>query len=261
MGWGDELMVTGHVRELQLADPRKVRIVYEGPRWHEAWLNNPRIAEPLEQGDFQEYRPRESRRRPYIADKTDRRWTWKPYAPPRGELYFTPLEQAFGAKHPGRLIIEPRLKPGASRNKDWGTKRWNALVSLAKERGLQFTQMGPNAECALPGVDYLVTPTMRFAAAVVSHARGAILPEGGLHHVFAVFRLPAVVIRGGYIGPAVTGYEEQRSLFVETKEWPLGCGYRVDCEHCRVAMNTIKPERVLGELEALLEERRGSVAA
>ena len=43
MGWGDELMVTGLAREAQLRDPRKVRVVYDRPRYHEAWKHNPRI--------------------------------------------------------------------------------------------------------------------------------------------------------------------------------------------------------------------------
>jgi len=86
MGWGDELMVTGHARELQARDPRRVRPVYEKQRDHEAWENNPRIAGKQEKGDFQQYRGRVDGLRPYMTAKSGDRYGWKAYGPPVGEL-------------------------------------------------------------------------------------------------------------------------------------------------------------------------------
>lgn len=258
MGWGDELMVTGQVRELQQADPRKVRIVYERPRWHEAWEGNPRIARPDELGDFQELRPRDGYKRPYIAEKGDDQWTWRAYGPPRGELYFTPEELKFGEAGRERIVIEPRIKPGASPNKDWGKGRWIELVELAKKQGIRFTQLGPINKYQLPGVSFLITPTMRLAAAVLGTVRAAVLHEGGMHHACAALGTPAVVIFGGFIAPEVTGYPEQKNLFTGAG---LGCGMRVPCPHCAAAMAAIEPAQVLKELEALLETDRRSVAA
>jgi hypothetical protein len=222
MGWGDELMVTGHVREMQRKDPRKVRVVYERPRWHEAWENNPRIALVEEKGDFQVYEPRQGYLRPYMTEKTESRWHWKPYRPPRGELYFSAEEKRFGEKHAGQIIIEPRIKPGASPNKDWGQARWKELVRLATERGLKLAQVGPHGKYRLPGVSLIVTSTMRLAAAVLAQARAAVLPEGGLHHVCAAVGTSAVVIFGGFISPEVTGYEEQTSLYERDEKYRYG---------------------------------------
>jgi ADP-heptose:LPS heptosyltransferase len=258
MGYGDEVMVTGQVRELQELDPRKVRIVYEKPRWHEAWENNPRIARPGELGDFQLLRPRVDYRRPYIAQKTATQWTWKAWGPPKGELYFTHDEEAYGAKHRDRIVIEPRIKPGASPNKDWGIERWKELIRLGAAKGIQFTQLGDVNKYLLPGVKWVRTPTMRLAAAVLAYARAAVVPEGGLHHVCAAVGTPAVVIFGGYISPAVTGYPEQRSFFTGGA---LGCGMRIPCEHCKRAMSEITPREVLAALEDTLEKSRRSVAA
>lgn len=240
------MMLTGHARLLQENDPRKVRFVYERGRWHESWEHNPRIARPNEKGDFQEYRPRQNYLRPYMVEKTDRRWTWKPYRPPRGELYFTREEEEFGKQHAGLVLIEPRLKPGASPNKQWG--RWTELVALLKAAGLRVGQMGPNAAMALSGVEFVTTRTMRLAAAVMANARAAVLPEGGLHHVAAAVGTPAVVIFGGYISPMVTGYDGQVSLYVEDPKFPLGCGSRLPCPHCQRAMASITPERVMESL-------------
>lgn len=267
MGWGDELMVTGHVREQQRTDPRKVRIVYERPRWSTAWDHNPRIAAKGEAGDFQEYVARHDYLRPYIAAKSGEQWTWRAYpggwggGPPVGELYFTDTERAFAAPYAGRVILEPRLKPGASPNKDWGWARWDELATLLRARRIPYTQLGPIDSPLLKGAEWIETNSMRYAAAVMAVARAAVLPEGGLHHVAAAVGTPAVVLFGGYIAPAVTGYAAHRNLFVHTSAHPLGCGMRVACRHCRDAMAEIEPLAVLHHLEALLEERARRLAA
>jgi ADP-heptose:LPS heptosyltransferase len=261
MGWGDELMVTGRVRELQRTDPRPVKILYERGRWHEAWEHNPRIAPKGAAGEFQELRPRTDYLRPYMRAKSEQRYTWKAYGPPVGELYLTDKEKAFGALYAGRIVIEPNLKGGASINKDWGRERWGVLVGRMRERGLAATQLGPANTRRLGGAEFIETNNMRYAAAVLARARAAVLPEGGQHHVAAAVGCPAVVIFGGYIAPAVTGYPWQSNLFVHDEQHPLGCGWRVRCAHCAAAMARIHPERVLQELEALLVSTSRDLAA
>lgn len=251
-------MVTGRARELQARDPRKVRVVYERPRWHEAWEGNPRIARLEEQGDFQEYRPRDGYKRPYIAEKNEQKWTWRSYQPPRGELYFSAAELAFGDAHRERIVFEIRIKPGASPNKDWGKARWVELLRMARKRGLRIAQLGPIDKYKLDGAEFIVTSSMRLAAAVIARARVIVVPEGGMHHVAAATGTPAVVIFGGYIAPSVTGYAGQRNLFTGGG---LGCGMRVKCQHCARAMADIEPSHVLQQLEESLETSRRSVAA
>lgn len=259
MGIGDDVMLTGQVRVAQEADPqhRRVRIQYEKRRWVNVWDHNPRIARDDEAGDFLILRARDGYKRPYIEDKGAECWTWKAWGPPRGEIYFTEDEKDYARKHAGRIVFEPRIKAGASPNKDWGAARWKELLDLAARKGLTLTQLGTSPR-VLPGAEFVMTPTMRHAAAILSSARAAVLPEGGLHHVAAAVRCPAVVIFGGFISPAVTGYAEQTSLFTGTG---LGCGMRVPCPHCARAMKDITPQQVLRALEARLEEHRRSVAA
>lgn len=242
-------MVTGHCRLLQEKDPRKIRIVYEKYRWHPAWDNNPRIVPREVRGDFQEFYPRTNGMRPYCSAKSGKQWTWKPYSPPKGELYFSSNELEAGEKHKGLVIVEPRLKPGASPNKDWGWARWNKLAWLLRKRGIIVTQLGAHPEPLLQQVGYVSTPTMRHAAAIMAKARAAVLTEGGLHHVAAAVGTPAVVIYGGYISPEVTGYKDQVNLFTGGG---LGCGMRVHCNHCAEAMAAITPEEVVEKLLGLM---------
>lgn len=241
-GIGDELMVAGLCRVAQQTDPRKVRIKYEKgrPRWCDLWTHNPRIAEIDEEGDFQILEPRSNYLRPYCSRKTQTQWDWKAYRPPVGEIYFKPWETAFGRINGGHIVLEPFLKGGASPNKQWGWERWDALARMISNRGHTLVTIGGNEHKRLACSSHIPT-SIRQAAAVIASARAVVVPEGALHHIAAAVGTPAVVIYGGYISPASTGYDGQQSLFTGGG---LGCGMRVACEHCRDSMAAITPEMV-----------------
>lgn len=253
MGIGDDIIASGMAREAQARDTRKVRPMLEkGFRWSQVWLHNPRILQPHETDDAQDLPVRVGGLRAYIAAKSARCWTWGEYRPPRGELYFSPEETEFGRSHSGRIVLEPHVKSGASPNKQWGWVRWSELASLLARRGLRVTQVGPAGVRVLEGAEHVVTSTFRDAATVLAHAHAAVLPEGGLHHAVAALGVPAVVIYGGFISPAVTGYDDQVSLFTGDG---LGCGMRVQCDHCVEAMEKISPQQVAERLMEILRER------
>lgn len=241
------MMVTGEVKRAQARDPRPVVILdrHGNPRSHALFDYNPRIT--YHRASANQEIVNGSSVRPYIAGKTDQRWTWKPYRPEPGELYFTESEHLLGQQYQGYVVLEPNVKERDGRNKDWGWDRWLALLPLLKV--LPLAQVGPPGTPLLPGVTHLITHSFRGACAVLSHARGFVGTEGGLHHAAAALGLPAVVIFGGFISPAVTGYDSHRNLF--TGEG-LGCGTRQTCPHCRDAMNKITPEIVAKNLREII---------
>jgi ADP-heptose:LPS heptosyltransferase len=249
VGIGDELMVTGLVRERQATDPRRVLIEYEKgrPRWCELWDRNPRIAKAGQLGDFQTLRPRENYLRPYCSAKSEKQWTWKAYRPPVGEIYFAPHEKAFGKLNEKKILFGPSLKHGASPNKQWGVERWMKLALLLAGSG-DLAQCGVEEQYSLPGVSFIPT-TIRQAAALVASARLVICGEGALHHIAAAVGTPAIVIYGGYISPESTGYDGQVAFF---RGGGLGCGMRVPCAHCAAAMASITPEEVAEAARGIL---------
>jgi hypothetical protein len=256
MGWGDEIMVTGEVRRRAAGTARRfavrdVRWRHREHRWHDIWEGNPHIARPGE--PFDEWILNCPGNRPYIAAKGFRRWTWQPYRPEPGEIFLAATERALGGVCAGSVLVQVTLKAAASPNKDWGWDRWQALTR--SERGVEWLQIGEPGTRRLDGVRFHATRTFREACAVLSGARAAVLHEGGLHHAAAALAVPAVVIFGGFVAPAVTGYERQRSLFTGGAEHPLGCGMRTSCRHCHRAMAAITPRDVVAELSALLLER------
>ena len=259
IGIGDELIVTGQARVMQEARIAKglrpllihVRDRDNGTRKHPAWLYNPRIATRSDRlAQFEELENRPGIR-PYIAHKSETRWTWKDFECPVGELYFSEAETAYAAQFSPDVVIEPHNKEGASPNKQWGWIRWNKLAYLLGKHGVRVTQMGPEGTALLDRAEFIETPNFRMAAAVLARARAAALPEGGLMHAAAAVGVRAAVIFGGFISPRQTGYAMHSNLFTGGEP----CGWRVSCKHCAKAMDAITPEQVCAETMRILRER------
>jgi len=255
MGFGDELIAAGQARALRRLNPLPVRVVdrYGDARWSGIWERNPSIVAPEYSGEVQILKNGPSLR-PYIADKRDERWVWQAFTPTPAELVFTGEEKAFGERYPRRVILEPHTKAKASPNKDWGWIRWSKLALLLQAANVRVTQVGGPHTPMLQGAELVQTSTFRQACAVLSTARACVLPEGGLHHAAAALDVPAVVIYGGFISPAQTGYAGQVSLFTGSEP----CGMRVKCGHCAEAMAKIAPEAVFKQLMGILNDERAT---
>lgn len=251
MGWGDEIIAAGQARALRAANPLPVKVVDRdgAARWNELWNRSPDIVHPSYAGDVQ-YLKNGPGLRPYIADKRPERWIWRAFTPTPARLVLTGEEKALGAQYANRIVLEPNIKPKASPNKDWGWVRWNRLAFLLQQAGYRVTQLGSPQVPLLEGAELVVTRSFREACGVLAAARAAVLPEGGLHHAAAAFGVPAVVIFGGFISPAQTGYAGQVNLFTGGEP----CGMRVKCGHCATAMAAIKPETVFDRVMEILTD-------
>jgi ADP-heptose:LPS heptosyltransferase len=238
-------MLTGEVRQRPLT---RFAIInrYDQHIFHEVWENHPRIARPGE--PYDETLKICGRHRPYIVSQTRDQYVWREYQPPPGEFFFTPEETAFGLAHAGRVILEPNLKRGAPAGKSWGWMRWNKLAWMLQKRGIRITQMGMLGTPVVDEAEFIHTPRFRLAAAVIAHARVVVTHEGAFHHTAAAVGVPCIVVRGAFVGRAVTGYAGQ----IDFGEAGLGCGIRGACKHCQDAMTKIKPEEVFDSVMGIL---------
>jgi hypothetical protein len=253
MGWGDEIMVTGQVKELNLKYRKKVAVVdkYGRPRTNDLWRNNPRIVYQLSKDvlTLENY----SGNRPYVdyRNTTKQRWAYTDWRCTPGEVFLYDDEIETAVETEGSIIIEPHIKQVASPNKLWGFEKTQRLVDILRPH-YDLVQLGPQAVRSLKGVSRIITHSFRQACAYISTATATISPEGGIHHAAAAFRVPAVVMFGSMTSPRNTGYEFHRNLVANLEHSP--CGWRVPCTECKRAMDLITPEFVADQLEELINE-------
>ena len=180
------------------------------------------------------------------------RWVWNyQFKVTPGEIFFDAQEHEFARKAGwGYVFVEPNLPwhKGVAVNKDWGEKNYQAVTDqlLAAGADVVQTSYGPRR---LKGVRTIETPTFRHAMAVLSRARMAILPEGGMHHAAAALGIPAVVMFGGFIPPQVLGYDGHINLTGGASE---ACGSMSRCQHCADALARISVDEVFGHAKGLL---------
>ena len=258
MGIGDEIMVTALVRKMQRTNPLPVAIKHStrSIRYHPIWENNPRIVHPRRiPAQFQTLDVHGGAR-PYIdyaqsaPDRT--RWAFKPCELEPGEIYFSDAEKLLMPNGRNHIIVEPNIKAGAPVNKQWPFAKWQELCSLLREMGYQPLQLGTPTERRLVGIKHCFTPTVREAAAIIAGSLDVVTHEGAFHHIAACFGVPTAVIRGGYIGPQVTGYAGQWDFFSPTPAHPIGCGNRTPCPHCEYIMARIEASQVAEAVQKLL---------
>lgn len=238
MGAGDAIMATAQAKRLHANTGKLVVVVGRGgvPVWSEVFENNPKIARA--HGRHTARLQNASGMRPYIVAKTPTKWIWKRWAIEPGELYLSAAEKAFSAPYAGKILVEPSTKvPGS--NKAWVWERWQQVV----DAGGDFIQVGRADAHRLRGVQFVETPTFRYACAVLAVSRAFVGSEGGLGHAAAALGVPAVVLFSAFISPLVTGYAAHRNIY-KGPAGVLGCGSRISCDCCRASMEAITVEDV-----------------
>jgi hypothetical protein len=257
MGYGDFLMALGEARSVHAASGSRV-VMAEGTHADYASFlaGHPYAVLPGASNAGAGLPVIDTRgRRPYIDYEhiTAKRVRWKPYQPAPAELVFSASQQASIAALRARLapfvLVEPNIKDAKllAENKDWGIRKYQQVVDALGVRCVQ-PRYGRKL---LDGVVQVDTPKFLDAVLLLAAADAALLPEGGLHHAAAAVGTPAVVIYGGVISPANTGYDLHLNQYAGGEP----CGSRKPCRHCRQAMGAIGVPRVVADLRRLLAAR------
>ncbi len=267
MGYGDEIIATGHARaeHTAIGGGKKIAIVgLRGEkRWSELWRDNPIILQPMEHGV--PYHPIQNGPgcRPYIKPPFTRatgwHWSgWKVDDHP-GELYLTHDEDEFGRRlvEAGRFVmIEPYCDPHCTLNKAWPWSNFAQVVELCRGAGIRFVQpvYGPGRQ--LPHVEPVETgsasaQSIRNGCAVLRHASLYVGIDSAFQHAARALGTPAVVVFGGCTNAEVLGYSAHTNIVAATPGTP--CGKIEPCDHCQAAMESITPDQVA----AAILERMG----
>lgn len=249
MGWGDLLMSVGEARALYRRTKQPVMIVGRDgrPIQSDLFAGLPYIIQkPLKTGPYQRI-VNGPGVRPYIAGKTNERWSWRLYKPEPAEIKFTDGELSFAERYRGRVLIEPNTKPIGHDNKAWPAERWRVLVTQLQDEGVPLVQCIPGGTTPITDV-HALTPSFRYAAAVLSVCRAMVATEGGLMHAAAAVGVPGVILWSEFISPSITGYDMHRNLRHAGKP----CGMRVNCDSCRRSMEFISVTEVVTNLKEIL---------
>lgn len=271
MGLGDELMATGDVKRLHANTGQKVVVLdrKDRPRWHPIFNYNPKIVQPAmvrnihdhpivrsgpgrrPYADYDSIEALGAKRNPNAKDQKQLRRAASrlmfnyDYQAEGGEIFFSPDEQNFGTRIAKSLgvfyVIEPNIK-GRVPAKQWGHQNWQRLAKLMQSSGMKPVQLGPGRQ-GLHGVQYVTTRDFRYAMAVMQHAAGFVVPEGGMHHAFGTLHKKGVALFAGRT-PLTLSYPEQMTWFIEHQGGACGMEH-VDCAFCRQLWVQLDPERVL----------------
>jgi len=206
---------------------------------------NPNIAAPgWERRPNVEWIPFYRGNRIYNRQEGDR-WIWnREFQAKPGEIFLNAEEKQFSrALEPGFVLIEPTVPSwkSAAPNKQWPVERYREVARQLRAAGHDVAQLVYPKVTQIPEARPIATKDFRYAMAAMGRAVLYIGPEGGLHHAAAAMARPAVVLFGGFIPPAVTGYATHTNLTGGAE----ACGSLKPCAHCRAAMNAISVDEVV----------------
>jgi ADP-heptose:LPS heptosyltransferase len=215
---------------------------------------NPNVAKPgSERDDDLEWLPFYRGNRIYNRQGAGK-WIWNyQFKATPGEIFLTSDETEFADRHGrGFVLIEPNLPEfkSCSPNKRWDGARYVKVAKLLKKSGFDVVQLvHGGSRHQLSDARPIKTGSFRQAMAVLKNAALYIGPEGGLHHGAAAVGVPAVVLFGGFIPPAVTGYDGHINLTGGAE----ACGSLKACAHCADAMDKITVPMVCDAANHLLK--------
>jgi ADP-heptose:LPS heptosyltransferase len=262
MGIGDQIIATGLAKGAAAKGHRIAfgdgQTIIWDHRSAEIFRDNPNVAPPgAERSEGLRWVPHYRGHRLYNRDdKANQRWIWNyEFKAIPGEIYFR-HEELEAAKIAGReqsfVVIEPNVPAwkSVSPNKQWPVKRFEQLAAALRNRGIMVRQfLYAGVKHRLAHANLFPVLNFRHALAALQRAKLVVTGEGGLHHGAAAVGTPAVVLFGGFIPPAVTGYDTHINL-----AHGEACGKYVPCEHCRQAMEAISFEQVMDAVERLLAQ-------
>ena len=169
----------------------------------------------------------------------------------RPYLHLTPAEREAGRLSPRQIALHStgRATNFVSANKEWSPERFQAVIDGLHGR-FDFIQLGAPTDPRLRGArDLRGKTSVRETAAIVAASRAVICQEGFLMHVARAVDVRAVVIYGGALQPAITGYSANENLFTSVPCAP--CWRRNRCEFDRVCMTQITPEHVVHAVQCV----------
>lgn len=263
---GDNILLTAVAREVRRARPQ-LRIVVE-TAYPELFHHNPNVAWAVDahwrvqsghhfRPDYQLGPPSTCR---HMLDQLFAQCPFPLPSPERRPEVFLSDDERREAEHrypADAVVICPVGKQThAADRKEWGVENFQSVVdALPAWHWIQTGASGPQ----LRGVEDLRGLPVRETAGLLGRARLFLGLEGGLMHLARAVDCPAVIVYGGAVSPAVSGYAEHVALARQPECAPCltAHGPLTPCPHGRQCLTAI----TVGEVVAALTSSasRGAV--
>jgi len=152
------------------------------------------------------------------------------------------------------VIVNPDFKSSFfSQNKNWGFAKWQELTNKLSEH-TQVVRIHPGKnqynQPLLENAVNITCDNIRDTISLIRKAKMGITYDGLLHHVFAGFQIPGVIIHGGLIGEENMSYNGMLYITYDHPQSPCGAAY--DCPHCFEANKAITVDMVYEKCLKLL---------
>jgi ADP-heptose:LPS heptosyltransferase len=157
---------------------------------------------------------------------------------------------------PRPMVIVNRRAGPYTPNKDWPAGHWSDLLP-------QLCRLGSVVEIGQPALDSVPIAgsyldlrgktTLPDLIAVMAIADVHVGPISGPVHIAAAFRVPSVVIYGGYEDPVCSAYPGNRNLTFQPECSP--CWLREPCPYEKKCLNAITPTMVMAAIQELWFQR------
>tara|TARA_Y100000590_G_C15460690_1_gene916359 strand:+ start:56 stop:856 length:801 start_codon:yes stop_codon:yes gene_type:complete len=265
MGYGDELMITGEVKNLKKKYPDTKFIIGDGIKsyWSTIFENNPNIIKSEDVNNFSNIKwihnyPHNRPYRNYSKELDKNKYNWnKDYKAIPGEIFFSNTEIEFSENIIKKIntkrkiiFIEPHVKKRRGfENWDWGFENWQSVVNNLKNEYL-FLQCSFGDQKKLQNVISLHGANFRAACSIMSKTDLFIGPHGGFNHAAAALNKKAIIIFGGWISPKNVGYDFHTNIYIEHEMSP--CGNKIVCSHCKNCLKKINVEDITQKIRNIL---------
>ena len=172
--------------------------------------------------------------------------------PPRVQVE-EPFRREIAAIPRPRLVIQP-LTSRWTPNKSWPLPDWIELIRLLVA---EFDVIEAGTESAFPELDFgprfhsfAGRTDLQAFAWLISQADAFVGPVSSGMHLANAFRIPSVIIFGGYESPAGFLYEGMEALFTPVECAP--CWLNEPCPYGLKCMKAIRPADVLAAIHRTL---------
>jgi len=151
------------------------------------------------------------------------------------------------------LVIEPQSNDEYTVNKLYSIQKWQTVVDSLVKEGQTIVQVGrPTTSNKLSNVIDLTGKTsFREAASIISKSKLFISSEGGLMHAANAVGARSVILFTGFIHPTMTGYPENKNIWIGKDHGP--CGMKVFCNNCKKNVENHDPLEIVQAVKELLK--------